>query len=188
MLNDRIDLGLRTSDRSQAPKVPSPTPRTAFSRSLPRLEVSWLSPHLCRPSGRGHKGVSRDRPAHLRRILVPIVKMLLNVFQIRLGLIEHFVGHFVAFGLCKSERVGDVNGQERIFISFLIALPQTKAAVVTLPRLSRSRCRGRNTCSVPLAVGISFALNASAHRASPRSRSSATRSVPNTHTDSLSDR
>ena len=52
-----------------------------------------------------------------------------------------------------------MDGQERIFISLAVAFPETKAAVVTLPRLQDVDIvfKARLTSS---GVGISLALNA----------------------------
>ena len=81
------------------------------------------------------QGIGRDRPTNLGRILIPFVEMGLDVLEVRLGLVDHFLRHLVALCLGESQRVGDVDRQERIFVTLLVAFPQAKAAVASLPRL-----------------------------------------------------
>jgi len=57
------------------------------------------------------------------------------VFQVGLRLFGHLFRHLVALRFRECESVGDVDRQERVFVSLAIAFPQPEAAVVSLTRL-----------------------------------------------------
>ena len=55
------------------------------------------------------QGIRRDGPPNFGRVSIPLVKMFLDIFQVRLCFVDHAVRNFVALGLCQSESVGDVD-------------------------------------------------------------------------------